>query len=99
MPYNPTQSLRFPGPLVTVAVIVAPGKTVAAPAVTAGVPASSSLTMGPAPCESAIVALVGCDRLTKNVSFCSKVASPVIATLIVRVVVDGSNVNVPLVAV
>ena len=43
--------------------------------------------------------MVGCDRVTKNVSFCSKVESAVIATLIVRVVIDGSKVKVPLLAV
>ena len=50
------------------------------------------------PTASPIAALTGCDRFTENVSFGSNVVSPLMATLIVRDVANGSKVTVPLAA-
>ena len=47
---------------------------------------------------SSIVAPTAFERLTENVSFASRLRSPLIETEIVRLVSPGWNVNVPLVA-
>src|SRR5215212_359944 len=57
--------------------------------------ALSSSTIVPTPCGSAIVAFVGLERLTQNVSSSSSMASPQIMTLTVCVVEPGVKVSVP----
>jgi hypothetical protein len=56
---------------------------------------ASSLTMVPAPDASAIEAPEGEERPRANVSSASNSASPVTATLTVRVSTPGANVSVP----
>ena len=57
--------------------------------------AASSLTIVTTACASAMVALTGDVRLTKNVSFDSAVVSPLTGMLIVVDVVPAVNVAVP----
>src|SRR5262249_7824250 len=61
--------------------------------------AASSLVIVPVPVAVAIVALVGADRVTVNVSFGSNVVSPLTLTVMVLDVCPGVKVSVPLVAV
>ena len=58
----------------------------------------SSSTMVPTPWPSAMVALVGLLRLTKNVSFGSASRSPLTSTVMVLLVSPGAKVSVPLAA-
>ena len=58
----------------------------------------SSLRIVPIPWPSAIVALMGLERLTKKFSLNSAVLSPMTATVIVWLVVPGGKVSVPLFA-
>jgi hypothetical protein len=58
----------------------------------------SSLRIVPIPCPSAIVALLGLMRLTKNVSSGSKVPSPWTGTLMIAVAPPAGMVSVPDVA-
>jgi hypothetical protein len=57
---------------------------------------SSSSTIVPMPCASAIVALEAFDRFTWKVSSPSTSVSPTTATGIVCVVTPGAKVSVPL---
>ncbi len=56
----------------------------------------SSLRIVPRPWPSAMVALTGLDKLTKNVSLNSAELSPETAMMIVLLVAPGGNVSVPL---
>ena len=60
-----------------------------------GVTTPSSFRMVPSPWLSAMVALVGMLRFTKNVSFGSTTVSPRTRTVIVLLVSPGLNVSVP----
>ena len=60
---------------------------------TTGRTAGSSLVIVPIPCASPSVALLGLDRFTKNVSSGSKVVSPRIETVSVRLVWPAVNVR------
>ena len=57
----------------------------------------SSLMIVPTPWPTAMTALVGLERLTRNVSLASLSRSPLTRTVRVRLVMPGANVSTPLV--